>query len=61
MIAKLKPFLLESKQEFKRVNWPTFAETRRMTFIVVMFSLAVAVFLGVLDIIFTYLLNTFLI
>lgn len=57
MIQKLKLFFQESRQEFKRINWPSFAETRSLTLVVVIFSLAVAVFLGVLDIVFTYLLG----
>ena len=59
MLAKVKAFWDESKQEFKRVNWPTFAETTRLTTIVVVFSLAVAILLGVLDSTFTYLLSKF--
>lgn len=52
MLEKAKLFLQESQQEFKRVNWPTFAETRKLTLIVIGFSLGIAVFLGVLDLIF---------
>jgi len=59
MIAKLKGFLQESRKEFNRVNWPTFKETRKLTFIVIIMSLGVAVFLGVLDYIFTRLLSVF--
>lgn len=50
-------FLQEAKQEFQRVNWPTLPETLRLTAIVVVFSLAIAFFLGVLDTAFTYLLS----
>lgn len=57
MIGKLISFFQESKQEFKRVNWPTFAETTRLTLIVIVFSLAIALFLGVLDSFFAYLLG----
>lgn len=49
MFNKLMAFLQESKQELKRVNWPTLAETRRLTIIVVVISLAISVFLGILD------------
>lgn len=54
---KIKTFFEESRQEFKRINWPTFAETRKLTLIVIGLSLAVAVFLGFLDFIFGYLLE----
>lgn len=39
----------ESKQELRRVNWPTLAETRRLTIVVIAISLAVSIFLGLLD------------
>ena len=58
MVQKLKLFLEESRQEFKRVNWPTWQETRRLTLIVIGLSLGLAVFLGVLDSVFSYLLQT---
>lgn len=57
MLAKVKAFLNESRQEFKRVNWPTFSETTRLTLIVIIFSLLIALFLGVLDTFLTYLLG----
>ena len=59
MVAKIKSFFEQSKQEFKRVNWPRWPETRRLTLVVIGFSLGTALFLGVLDFIFTYLLQTF--
>jgi preprotein translocase subunit SecE len=58
MIQRIKLFFDESRQEFKRINWPTFAETRKLTLIVIGLSLAVALFLGLLDFVFTYLLDT---
>ncbi len=57
MFSKVQLFLQEAKQEFQRVNWPTLPETLRLTAIVVVFSLAIAFFLGVLDTAFTYLLS----
>jgi len=59
MFEKLKLFFAESKVEFKRINWPSFSETRKLTFMVIGFSLGIAVFLGVWDFVFTYLLETF--
>lgn len=46
--------------EFKRINWPTFPETRKLTFLVIGFSLGISVFLGVWDFLFTYLLEKFI-
>lgn len=54
MIAKVRSFFLEARQESQRVNWPTLAETVRLTFMVVVMSLMVAAFLGFLDFLFTY-------
>jgi len=60
MINRLKAYILESRQEFRRVNWPTRQETVRLTMIVIGISLGVAVFLGALDFFFSYLLKTFI-
>jgi preprotein translocase SecE subunit len=59
MLTKVKAFWDESRQEFKRVNWPTFSETTRLTTIVVVFSLVIAILLGLLDTGFTFLLSKF--
>jgi len=59
MIQNLKSFIDEARQEFKRVNWPTRAETMRMTGIVIGVSLAIAIFLGALDLLFVAILTRF--
>jgi len=61
MFNKLKNFLQESRQEFRHINWPSRQETLRYTLFVMGFSVALAAFLGLLDFIFLYLLNRFLI
>ena len=53
MLAKLKSYIQESRQEFRRVNWPTRRETLRLTMIVIVMSLVLAAFLGILDLVFT--------
>ncbi len=58
MVEKVKLFIQESKQELKRVNWPTKQETTRYTLFVIGFSLSVAVFLGILDYMFSQILKT---
>jgi len=60
MFNKVKSFFQEGRQEFNKINWPTFPETRKLTFIVIGFSLATAIFLGILDIFFSLLLNRFI-
>ncbi len=60
MFDKVKLFFEESRQEFKHINWPSLAETRHLTLIVIAMSLGVAVLLGILDFIFTALLERFI-
>ncbi len=54
-------FLLEAKVELSRVNWPTRKQILRYTFLVIGISLAVALFLGGLDLLFSSLVERFLI
>jgi len=51
---KLKAYFSESYKELRKVNWPTRQETVRLTLTVIGFSLAVAAFLGLLDMLFTF-------
>ncbi|MEK7086958.1 MAG: preprotein translocase subunit SecE [Patescibacteria group bacterium] len=57
MLQKIRLFLQESRQEFRRVNWPSRKETTRYTVFVIGLSLAVAAFLGLLDFIFIQILE----
>ncbi len=54
MVQKITSFFTEAKQEFNRVNWPTAAETVRLTMLVVAMCLAVAIFLGAFDYLFAF-------
>ena len=56
MFSRLTSYFQESRLEFKRVNWPTRQETIRLTGMVIALSLVFAVFLGVLDMVFNYVL-----
>lgn len=60
MLNKIITFLKEVRLEIKKVNWPTKQETLRYTLIVIGISLAVAIFLGSLDFLFTTLLSKFI-
>jgi len=53
-------FLKDVKLELSRVNWPTKQETVKYTSVVVVFSVVMALFLGGLDAVFTFLLNKFI-
>ena len=48
-IGKAGQFLRESKNELKRVKWPTRKELLASTAVVIVFSLIVAFFLGLVD------------
>ncbi len=61
MIQKIKTYIEESQQELKRVNWPSKNETINLTLVVIGFSLGLAAFLGLVDLLFRYLLGKFLI
>ena len=52
-------FLKEVRLEMKKVNWPTKEETIKYTLIVIGISVVVAIFLGGFDILFTTLLEKF--
>ncbi|HEB01493.1 MAG TPA: preprotein translocase subunit SecE [Candidatus Portnoybacteria bacterium] len=59
-LNRIVTFLKEVKVELKKVNWPTRRQTIKYTLIVIGVSLSVAVFLGGLDFIFTWLVTKFL-
>jgi len=51
---KITEYLKASIEEMKKVAWPTKKETYNYTILVISVSLGVALFLGLLDIIFNY-------
>jgi len=59
VFARILGYLKGTRQELRHVNWPSRRETLRFTFIVIGVSAVVAAFLGLLDILFQYLLNNF--
>ncbi|MFY9463313.1 MAG: preprotein translocase subunit SecE [Candidatus Sungiibacteriota bacterium] len=60
MPNRIITFLKESRVELKKVRWPTREETIRYTTSVILISMALAIFLGGLDYLFQFILNTFL-
>lgn len=50
---KLISYIKESAAEMKKVTWPTKKETYNYTLLVIGISIGVALFLGLLDAIFT--------
>ncbi|MBN2884921.1 preprotein translocase subunit SecE [Patescibacteria group bacterium] len=60
-MSKITRYLQESLEEMKKVTWPSKKETYHYTLLVIGISLAIAAFLGILDYIFNYGLETLII
>lgn len=60
MTHSLITYLKESREELKKVVWPTRKETARNSLLVVSISVGVAAFLGLIDFILNYGLEQFL-
>lgn len=56
-IERAKQFLYEVKIEFKKITWPTRKETTGATVAVISFSLFVAAYLGLIDILLSKLVQ----
>jgi preprotein translocase subunit SecE len=52
-VNKIITYLKASIEEMKKVTWPTKKETYNYTLLVIFISVGIALFLGVLDIIFS--------
>jgi preprotein translocase subunit SecE len=59
IFAKIANFLKEVRIELKKVTWPTRQETIRYTLLVLAVSGGVAIFLGGLDYLFSFLISKF--
>ena len=59
-LNRITTFLKEVRVELKKVNWPTRKQTIKFTLIVIGVSFAVAIFLGGLDFLFTWIISEFL-
>lgn len=53
-------YFKESKVELQRVSWPTKEQVKSYTVLVILLSIATALFLGGLDFVFGWLLRTFI-
>jgi len=60
-MAKITQFLREVRNELSKVSWPTKKQIIQYTIVVVTISLVTAIFLGLLDFVFEWLLNKFII
>ena len=59
-MSKLGEYLKDTRGEFKHVNWPKKQISILFTGVVIIFSIAVAVFLGAFDLLFAYILKLFI-
>ena len=59
IFSKIVNYFKEVKAELKKVTWPARSTTFNYTMAVVLFSLSMMIFLGGLDLLFSYLLNKF--
>jgi preprotein translocase subunit SecE len=57
---KISQFLREAKAELLKVNWPSKPQIVNYTLTVIGISIVLAVFLGGLDYLFSYILKTFI-
>jgi len=60
MIKKIRNFFQEVQFEMKKVSWPTWDELRGSTYVVLSFSVLVAVFLFIVDLILNKILSIIL-
>ena len=60
MLSKVTTFFREVRGEFARVIWPTREELLNSTSVVIAFSLAFAAFIGVFDLVISFIWRVFL-
>ncbi|HOJ31353.1 MAG TPA: preprotein translocase subunit SecE [bacterium] len=58
-MQKIKMFLKESQVEFKKVTWPNFQVLKRSTFAVIVLMILMAIYFGIIDVIFSRMLHVF--
>jgi len=60
MANKVKQFLTEAKAELKKVSWPTVADVKASTIVVLVTTFLLAFFIGIVDFVVSKII-TFLI
>ncbi|MEK7576238.1 MAG: preprotein translocase subunit SecE [Patescibacteria group bacterium] len=60
MFSRLTNYLKETRQELRKVNWPTRTQTIQYTILVIVISVGVAIFLGVIDYVLKLIFNKFI-
>ncbi|MDA1337514.1 MAG: preprotein translocase subunit SecE [bacterium] len=59
-LSKIGTFLKESQGEARKVDWPTRQKTIQNTLLVIIFSVVIAAFLSTFDLLFSNLLERFI-
>lgn len=59
-IDKAKQFIGEARQELKKVTWPTKQQTVTSTWVVLAVTFALAIFLGLVDLVLSKLIGLIL-
>ena len=49
MLERIKQFLSETRTELKKVTWPTREELKESTYVVIVSTILVTVFIGIVD------------
>ena len=57
---KIFTFIKEAKEEMKKVDWPDKQKVIKYTMAVIQLSIAVAIFLGLLDLMFSSVIEKYL-
>ncbi len=53
----IQRYFSETSGELRKVSWPSWAEARQLTIIVIIVMIAMGIFLGLVDLIANHLLN----
>jgi len=61
IIKNLKNYIVDVKTETRKVSWPSKQKAVRDSAVVVFISVAMAVFLGGIDYILSYLIETYIV
>ena len=56
-IEKIKQFYLEARGELKKVTWPTRQQTLSATWVVIIMTIVIAIFLGLVDLVLSSLIK----
>ncbi len=60
MASKFFSFFTETKQELSRVNWPSREELVQSTWLVIVVTMILALFIGACDFVFSFLVRVVL-